>query len=259
MWLHRCFFASLMALIAAYIPVRAESPDSLAAASAGDSAAEEAMWKPEAKELILPVALIAGGSVAASVNLWERDVDCRVSDWLDAGRALRVADYLQYLPYAGFLGAEYIGAQPKVAIVDRALLAASSFIILEAITQPVKRIAHRTRPNHVDRHSFPSGHSATAFAGAELTRMIYGDGLGAVAYVVASGVAAMRISGGHHYLSDCIAGAGIGILSARLSAWLIPFERRLLRLDPKPASAPALAFVPLAWDGGAGCALTLSF
>ena len=44
----------------------------------------------------------------------------------------------------------------------------------------------------------------------------YGGGSGAGAYAVAAGVGFMRMYNGRHWLHDVVAGAGVGILSARI-------------------------------------------
>lgn len=247
-------FIPLIVILSSVMTARAVPTDSVMAVQA----VEESAWRPEPRQLILPASLIAAGAAGASLKWFRLHIDDEVSRSLRGGRSLRVANYVEWLPYAGLLGAEYLGAQPKAGIVDRTLLTATSFIILEAVTQPLKRVAHRERPDRSDFHSFPSGHTATAFAGAELTRMIYGNTLGLCSYAVATGVACLRVAGGHHYLTDCIAGAGIGILSARLAAWLIPAERRLLRLDG-PGDAPGVALIPVVGDRSAALSLSLSF
>lgn len=219
------------------------------------------------REIIVPAALIGFGSVASAIPAWRKDVDKRIDREIGSSRRWRAAAYVEWLPYVAALGAGYVGANASSPIEDRLLLSATSFVVLEAVTQPLKRVIGRRRPDGSDCHSFPSGHTATAFAGAELTRMIYGPVWGTGAYIVATGVAAMRMAGRHHYLSDCIAGAGIGILSARAAAWLLPFERRLLRLDrrmegnsdPHRLKPAEIAFLPVISTEGASASLLLTF
>ena len=84
--------------------------------------------------------------------------------------------------------------------------------------------------------SFPSGHTATVFMGAELVRMEYKDSsplYGIGAYTIACGVAFLRLYNERHWCNDVLAGAGIGILSARIGYWLLPFEKKLFGLDKK--------------------------
>lgn len=78
---------------------------------------------------------------------------------------------------------------------------------------------------------FPSGHTATVFTGAELMRVEYGVGMGIGAYSVALGVAFLRLYNGRHWLNDVIAGAGIGILSARIGYWMFPLYQKWFKWD----------------------------
>ena len=75
-------------------------------------------------------------------------------------------------------------------------------------------------------NSFPSGHTVTAFVGAEMLRREYGEEYPAVAiagYTIATGVGFLRMYNNRHWASDVLAGAGIGILSVSLMYWLAPY------------------------------------
>ncbi len=74
----------------------------------------------------------------------------------------------------------------------------------------LKPTIDRTRPDG-GRQSFPSGHTASAFAGAAFLQRRYGWRLGAPAYGIAAFVGYSRVEAKRHYTSDVIAGAAIGI------------------------------------------------
>ncbi len=76
--------------------------------------------------------------------------------------------------------------------------------------------------------------------GAELVRSEYGNAYGAGAYVVAAGIAMLRIYNDRHWLNDVIGGAGFGILSARIGYWLLPCERKLFRWKNSDPSVSVL-------------------
>lgn len=81
------------------------------------------------------------------------------------------------------------------------------------------------RPDSDTRNSFPSGHTATAFMGAEFLYREYGDvspWIGYAGYAVAATTGYLRIYNNRHYLNDVIAGACVGILSARIAYWIYP-------------------------------------
>ena len=72
--------------------------------------------------------------------------------------------------------------------------------------------------------------------GAELVRTEYkyaSPWYGIGAYTIATGVGFLRLYNNRHWVSDVIAGAGVGILSARIGYWLLPFERKLFGWDNK--------------------------
>ena len=81
------------------------------------------------------------------------------------------------------------------------------------------------RPDTKAHTSFPSGHTATAFMGAELVRLSYGNWVGLGAYTVAAGIGFLRMYNERHWLNDVLAGAGFGILSANLAHLLLPWEK----------------------------------
>lgn len=95
---------------------------------------------------------------------------------------------------------------------------------------PLKAIFRRRRPFHKvvevvvigttpSNWSFPSGHAATAFAGAHLLarevpswRWVF--------YSIAAVVAGSRVYLGVHYPSDVVIGSTVGVLLSRLWSWL---------------------------------------
>lgn len=81
-------------------------------------------------------------------------------------------------------------------------------------------IVIRTLFARPDTYSFPSGHSAAAFAAAVLLHFFYGRAARFV-YPAAFIVAISRIFIGVHYPSDVAAGAFIGILGGWLGVWIL--------------------------------------
>lgn len=78
----------------------------------------------------------------------------------------------------------------------------------------LKRATHKTRPNGEDDRSFPSGHSAVAFAAAQYMYQRGGWEYGVPAYLAASAVAYSRVRANEHYWRDVLAGAALGIASS---------------------------------------------
>lgn len=181
-------------------------------------------------QLIVPGALITVGALGVGVKPF---VQARkwVNHEIGIHKCSPADDIIQYLPLAAYMALDYAGVKSRRPVLDRLVNVATGGIIATALTHGPKFCINEPRPTGTSLNTFPSGHTATAFLGAELLRQDYGNWVGAGGYVVASGVGVMRILNGRHWLNDVLAGAGIGILSARAAEWLLPFNRRWLGLD----------------------------
>lgn len=87
------------------------------------------------------------------------------------------------------------------------------------ITEIIKKLVNRQRPKARDKDvyvlqnlSFPSGHSANAFATATVLTGI--TSLGYLPFAVATLVAFSRVYLGQHFLSDVLVGSSIGLIVA---------------------------------------------
>lgn len=108
-----------------------------------------------------------------------------------------------------------------------------------ALVYVLKPVVDRTRPDGGSQ-SFPSGHAASAFAGAAFLQRRYGWSWGAPAYALATFVAYSRVEAKRHYTTDVMAGGAIGILSN------LAFTRRYRKVAVAPALAPHAAGVTFA-------------
>lgn len=82
---------------------------------------------------------------------------------------------------------------------------AAETAVTMGVTELVKRLVHRERPDHSDRLSFPSGHTALAAANAH--------GLG---WTIVANVAIGRQMAGKHFLTDTLGGFAIGAAAGRI-------------------------------------------
>lgn len=87
-------------------------------------------------------------------------------------------------------------------------------ILSQGVVQVSKVLAHRQRPDGSDNFSFPSGHTASAFATASVLQKYYGWRVGVPTYGFGAYVAAARMSANKHNFSDVLMGAAIGIAAA---------------------------------------------
>lgn len=131
-----------------------------------------------------------------------------------------VDNYLMHAPAAMVYGLNMAGVKGKHDFRNRTLLLVKSEAIMAALTFSFKSLTEVSRPDGSNNYSFPSGHTAQAFATATFMAKEYGDksiwySIGA--YGMATTVGAMRILNNRHWVSDVFAGAGIGILSTNLA------------------------------------------
>lgn len=198
-----------------------------------------------ATQLIAPVSFITIGALGVGERAPLRSVSVAVDDkfreW-SAGKRYHFDDYIQYLPVALYLTLDYMGVPAKHSFGERAAVAAVTYLSVVALSQGVKYTVREPRPDTGTRNSFPSGHTTTAFAGAELVRTEYGWGVGMAAYAMAATVGIMRMYNGRHWLNDVVAGMGFGILSARIGYWMLPLNRYIFRI---PQKGQALIATPL--------------
>ncbi len=103
--------------------------------------------------------------------------------------------------------------QPKVSHMGMDLI--ESLLISEAMTQSLKHITNRERPDGSGPTSFPSGHAADTFAFATALERHLGWKGAVPAYIFSSYVAISRLPANRHWLSDAVFGATVGIIAGR--------------------------------------------
>ena len=188
-------------------------------------------------KLIFPTSLIVVGSWGIC-NGWLQSANYTIQNNmtnLRKNKFIHADDYIQYLPVVSNIGLEFLGAKAKHPFKERLIATATSYLAMGIMVNGIKLTVNEKRPDSPARNSFPSGHTATAFMGAELVRMEYGTAYAIGAYTIASGVAFLRLYNNRHWFNDIITGAGIGILSARIGYWLLPINRKLFKIDKKEA------------------------
>lgn len=208
--------------------------NALCAGAQGAGAVSESRDSVTLKSIIAPAALLGGGS---AIKIFAHDsFDAAVRETVQGirpeGRAIAADEYLRFLPFA--MGAALAFAVPDAGWGRRGellLQTGTALVCTAALTKGLKLIVDSPRPDASDSNSFPSGHCALAFAGAELVRIQHGWAWGSAAYVCAIAVAGMRLYNDAHWFSDVLAGAGTGILCAQLSRLILPLEKRLLKMD----------------------------
>lgn len=190
-------------------------------------------------QLVAPGSLILIGSLGAGSGWFHHAVNLPLRDDLQQWKGNRhcsVDEYLQYLPAVAHVGLSLCGVPSRTDYKERFAVLVTSSLVMATVVNLTKYTVRKERPDGSSRNSFMSGHTATAFMGAELVRMEYASAsrwYGIGAYTVATGVAFLRMYNNRHWLGDVVCGAGVGILSARIGYWMLPLERRWFGWDKK--------------------------
>ena len=153
----------------------------------------------------------------------------------------KVDNYLQYVPGVMAVGLKPCGVASESPFVDIVIGAGLSYLAEAAVCNSLKYTICEERPDGSARNSFPSGHTYTAFVGAELTRLEYGWGWGATAYTFAAATGVLRVVNHRHWWWDVLGGAALGIGTAQLGHCLSPKVKRLFengKGDVQVAFAP---------------------
>ncbi|MGC4042027.1 MAG: phosphatase PAP2 family protein [Flavobacterium sp.] len=197
------------------------------------------------KQLIIPSVLIGYGIIGIEsdqLKFFNTQIRDEVTEDID--NKLTIDDFSQYLPMASVYGLNAAGIKGKHNFKDRTMIMGTSYLIMASTVLSLKRITKIERPDGSDFHSFPSGHTATAFAGAEFLWQEYKDvsiWYGISGYFVATGTGLFRIYNNKHWLTDVAAGAGIGILSTKIAYWINPWMQEKIFKSKEKKSISAIA------------------
>jgi hypothetical protein len=134
----------------------------------------------------------------------------------------KVDNYLQYSPVVIAYGLDALGVKSRNPIMERSIILAKGAVINYATVNILKKLTRQLRPDETTYNSWPSGHTANAFAAATFLSEEYKyrfKWMPYAAYGLASTVGALRIANNRHYISDVLAGAGFGYLSMKVAYW----------------------------------------
>ncbi len=189
--------------------------------------------KFETKKLYVPVGLMATGILS------EGNINTQIKDWRNNNHPNfnnHADDYLQFAPHVAVYAMEFAGMKPKTDLKNQIAIHIKGELLTLGMTYILKKLVNNTRPDRTSM-SFPSGHTANAFAGATILSMEYQENyhwVPCVAYGTASLVGGMRILNNRHYLSDVLFGAGLGILSMKLAYWTHQYKWNLPKSEKDP-------------------------
>lgn len=134
-----------------------------------------------------------------------------------------IDNYMQFIPALSMLALKASGVPSRSSWKRMIVSDAFSGILMAGVVQSLKHTTNVTRPDGSDNHSFPSGHTATAFMMATMLSKEYGHlspWISVGGYSVATATGLMRVANNKHWISDVMVGAGVGILSTEFGYWI---------------------------------------
>jgi hypothetical protein len=207
--------------------------------------------------ILVPTAMIGYGIASLHTNAG-KNVNEQVYEevWQEHPHGSTTADnYLQWVPAVAVYGLDLAGIKAKHNFIDRTVIYAISMSMVTATTQIAKNVSGEWRPDHSANNSFPSGHTATAFASAEFLRLEYKDHspwYGVAGYAVAVTTGYLRLYNNKHWFGDVVAGAGVGILSTDFAYYVYPWLKKTFTPASRKTTVNTGVFYPVYAQGALG-------
>ena len=210
------------------------------------------------QKFILPAAMVAYGFAGLHVTQLQslnKGVKDEIYD--DHPHApFHLDNYLMYAPAATVYALDALGVKGRHSFKDKTILLLMSQLFTQGAVFSLKGQSHVLRPDGSAYNSFPSGHTATAFANAEFMRLEYKDvspWYGVAGYAMATATGVLRMYNNKHWFNDVVAGAGFGIAGTRLAYWLYPkIQHSLFK------GSPGTVLMPTYQSGSVGLAFAKS-
>lgn len=212
------------------------------------------------KSLIIPTVLIGYGVVGLTSNTLKNINTSTKNEFREHDdKKTNIDDFSQYTPFLSVYTLNAIGIEGKHNFKERTIVLTTAYLLMGSAVNILKKTTHISRPDGSSTNSFPSGHTATAFMGAEFLYQEYKDvsiWYGITGYVVATGTGLFRLHNERHWFTDITAGAGIGILSSKIAYWIYPLIQRTIFKEKTTTTGIVMPF----YNGKEyGLSITLKF
>ncbi len=181
------------------------------------------------KYSIVPASLLVAGILISDTD-FEDNLQITIRNQVGDDYYNSIDDHTRNIPIAQMYLADLIGIKAKNHWFDQSKNLALSVLITDVLTLQLKKAVGKQRPDGTDSKSWPSGHTSHAFATATVLYEEFKNTSPVLAYsgylfAIATGY--FRMANNRHYLSDVLAGAGLGILVTKLVYkydYLIPWN-----------------------------------
>ena len=209
------------------------------------------------KQIIAPASLMTYGIVALeSHSLINQNHELNNEIHEHNPSKFHLDDFSQYSTTAAVYALPAFGVKPIHSLKYRLVNSLIANGIMAITTLSIKETGTVWRPDHTSSNSFPSGHTATAFVGAEQLWQEYKDispWYGIAGYSVATATGFFRMYNNRHWFSDVAMGAGIGIMSTKIAYWISPL------LINEQGKSSNISFVPIYDNKNISVLATINF
>lgn len=216
------------------------------------------VYRPSVCGLLIPGAMLTYGFVAlGNHTLQDFNHSTKAELMGDRHFSTSIDDYLQWSPAVAVYALNAAGAKGEHNFRDRTIIYGISTLIMASSVRYLKTTTDVERPDGSNHLSFPSGHTATAFAAAEFMRMEYRHTnrfLSMTGYAAAAATGALRMYNNRHWFSDIAGGAGLGMLSTQAAYAIYPLVKRYLLPHQKNTSTLFMPYYDPELKAG-GCRL----
>ncbi|EJF08452.1 PA-phosphatase-like phosphoesterase [Pontibacter sp. BAB1700] len=169
----------------------------------------------------------------------------------------QIDNYTYHVPVAMAVGLNLAGVRGEHHFTEQAILLGMTHLLNRTLTNNLKTLTAIDRPDNSSDDAFPSAHTSRAFAYATFFHKEYGKRsvwYSVAGYSFATATGALRILNDKHWLSDVLAGAGIGILSAEVVYLVYPYIQRKIAQSHHKKNQQ-LGVMPFHSGGATGIAL----
>lgn len=218
-------------------------------------------YKFKPLQLIVPTAMIGVGVIGLESHWIIRGNHEVREELLENGhRQFTIDDFTQFVPAVAVYGLNFCGLKGTHNFGERTIIMGTATLLTLSAVYTIKSTSNVQRPDNTSYNSFPSGHTAIAFMGAEFLRREYRDvspWIGFAGYAVAAGTGFLRMYNNRHWATDVLAGAGIGILSTEIAYWIFPYTSKIFY--PSRRRGRNVAVVPFVSSETKGLACRVTF
>lgn len=209
------------------------------------------------------------GAGAVGIMLLDSTLKDFAQDDLRGSATDNIADWTRpfgdsKIMFPAMAGGYLVGAvSGSKRLTSASLLGFQSLAIAAGMTEGIKLLAGRTRPNNTDDEwdfqgpggsdkSFVSGHATHAFSVATVFALEYRESkiIPPLAYGLATLTAFSRVNDNKHWVSDVALGAGVGFLVGVLTHRLSPF---------RPGNNPNVSVLPMIGGNKKGISIAMRF